>query len=88
MHLQGLDDKNKLALLSQLTTKAISLKQFQEKAQSIKNKALLAREFIRYTGCDNWTTLQMRFPKYATEEKLAQFSHLKIKKGKELPTVI
>jgi len=39
-----------------------------------------------YTGAQTWEELQRRFPRHATEVKLAQFSKLKIK-GKQIPMV-
>lgn len=88
MQLQGLDKETKVELLTQLTTKEISLAEFQEKAQSIKTKKRVAEEFMRYTGSASWQELRRRFPKHATEEKLAPFSRIKLKaKGKELPMV-
>ncbi|KAK3741191.1 hypothetical protein QZH41_012635 [Actinostola sp. cb2023] len=55
-------------------------------AKSIKKKKRAAEAFMCYTGCSSWAQLQTRFPRHATEEKLAQFSTLQFKgKEKEIP---
>lgn len=55
-------------------------------AESIKKKKRVAEAFMRYSGSSSWAELQNRFPRHATEEKLAQFTTLKFK-GKEIPQV-
>ena len=87
MPLQGLDEPSKVRLLEQLTSKAISLDEFKRMAESIKKKKKVALAFMRYSGSSSWSELQRRFPRHATEEKLAQFTTLKLK-GKEIPSVI
>ncbi|XP_028516386.1 uncharacterized protein LOC114575537, partial [Exaiptasia diaphana] len=84
MPLQGLDQQSKLNLLGQLVEKKISLKTFVGMAASIKNKKKIAEAFMQYSGTQSWEELQRRFPRHATEEKLSQFSKLKIK-GKAIP---
>lgn len=86
MPLQGLHEPSKLRLFEQLTSKAITLEEFKRMAASIKKKKKVAEAFMRYSGSGSWSELQRRFPKHATEEKLAQFTTLKLK-GKEIPQV-
>ena len=79
MSLKELNDDSKVNLLWKLFNKEASHNEFR--AKSIKKKKHVAKAFMCYTGCSSWAAqLQTRFPKHATEEKLAQFSTLNAKK--------
>lgn len=57
----------------------------RQAADNIKRKKMIASAFLKYTGEENWESLQKRFANHATEEKLAQFKGVPLKKGKDSP---
>lgn len=57
----------------------------RQAADNIKRKKALVSAFLEYTGEESWETLQKRFPHHATEEKLAQFKGVPIKRNKASP---
>lgn len=85
MPLQGLEDKTKRDLLEKVVKRQLSLKEMREAADNIKQKRNLTKAFAKFTGEDSWETLQARFPKHATEEKIAQFKGVKVSRGKIAP---
>lgn len=58
------------------------LKEMREAAENIKQKRNLIKAFAKFMGEDSWQTLQARFPRRATEEKIAQFKGIKVSRGK------
>ncbi|KAK3712316.1 hypothetical protein QZH41_017252, partial [Actinostola sp. cb2023] len=82
MPLQGLSDETKLALLKEVTTTTISLKEMKSKCDRIKKKQFIVAAFLRHTGEVNFKSIKERFPLHTTEEKLAQFSQSAITKTK------
>ena len=82
MPLQGLEKATKEDLLRKVLGKQLSLKELREAAENIKRKKTVARAFLRYTGEESWESLQRRFPHHATEEKLAQFKDVPMKRHK------
>ncbi|KAK3754650.1 hypothetical protein QZH41_010706, partial [Actinostola sp. cb2023] len=82
MPLQGLSDETKLALLKEVTTTTISLKEMKSKCDRIKKKQFVVAAFLRHTGEVNFESIKERFPLHTTEEKLAQFSQSAITKTK------
>ena len=86
MPLQGLTESSKVALLKKLVNNETTLKEFQAAAKSIKRKQRLVEAFKRYANSPSWEDLQRRFPKMATEDKLAQFTKLTWK-GPKVPMV-
>lgn len=57
----------------------------RQAADNIKRKKMVASAFLKYTGEENWESLQIRFPNHVTEEKLAGFKGVPVKKGKDSP---
>ena len=85
MPLQGLEDQTKRDLLEKVVKRQLSLKEMREAAENIKQKRNLIKAFAKFTGEDSWETLQTRFPRHATEEKIAQFKGVKVSRGKIAP---
>ena len=82
MPLQGLEDETKLDLLDKMVKRQLSLKEMREAAESIKHKKKIVKAFGKFTGEGSWQELQARFPKHATEVKIAQFKGVKFTRGK------
>jgi len=77
MPLQGLAEDSKLKLLSAVLNKELSI----QSSKHIKAKKNMAMAFIKYVQEDSLEALQKCFPLHATEEKLNQFKHLRLRKG-------
>ncbi|XP_020902660.2 uncharacterized protein LOC110241156 [Exaiptasia diaphana] len=88
MPLQGLNEDSKLAVLREVTTKKLSLKEMKKKCERIKKKQLVVAAFLRHAGESSWEALKERFPLHTTEEKVAQFSESSITKTKTPQEVI
>ena len=86
MPLQGLQGDTKENLLRDLVNKKISFKELQERSKSIKQKRKVVELFMKYTGASSWEELTARFPRQATEEKIAQFTKVPIR-GNCIPLV-
>lgn len=87
MPLQGLSEESKVTLLEQLVSKAISVGELRDRADSIKAKQRVITQWKIFSGASSWDELKQRFPKLATEEKVAQFTKLPGIRGKEVPMV-
>ena len=85
MPLQGLEQATKDDLLRRVVQRQLSLKELRKAAESIKKKKKIISAFLKYTGEENWESLQKRFPQHATEEKLAQFKGVPLRRNKASP---
>jgi len=85
MPLQGLENTTKRDLLEKVVKRQLSLKEMREAAENIKRKKNIIKAFAKFTGEESWETLQERFPRHATEEKIAQFKGVKVSRGKIAP---
>lgn len=86
MPLQGLEQATtKDDLLRKVVQRKLSLKDLRQAADNIKKKKYLVAAFLEFTGEEDWESLQKRFPHHATEEKLAQFKGVPLKKNKASP---
>jgi len=81
MPLQGLAEDSKIKLLSAVLNKELSIEEMAQSSKHIKAKKNIAMAFIKYVQEDSLEALQKRFPLHATEEKLNQFKHLRLRKG-------
>lgn len=85
MPIQGLEKAAKDDLLTKVLNKQYLLKEMKEAAEGIKRKKNVVRAFLKFTGEDDWQSLQKRFPHHATKQKLAQFKDVPVKKGQTPP---
>ena len=85
MPLQGLEQATKDDLLQKVVQRKLSLKDLRQAANNIKKKKNVVAAFLKFTGEESWESLQNRFPHHATEEKLAQFKSVPLKKNKASP---
>ena len=85
MPLQGLVQATKDDLLRKVTQGNLSLKELHQAAENIKKKKYVVAAFLKFTSEEDWESLQKRFPHHATEEKLAQFKGVPLKKNKASP---
>ena len=85
MPLQGLEQASKEDLLQKVVQRKLSLKEMRQAADNIKKKKIVVSAFLKFTGEEDWESLQKRFPRHATEEKLAQFKGVPLKKNKDSP---
>lgn len=86
MPLQGLEQATtKDDLPRKVVQRKLSLKDLRQAADNIKKKKYLVAAFLKFTGEEDWESLQKRFPHHATEEKLAQFKGVPLKKNKASP---
>jgi len=85
MPLQGLEKDTKDDLLNKVLTKQYSLKEMKEAADKIKKKKIAVQAFLKFTGEEDWESLKRRFPHHATEEKMAQFREVSLRKGQTSP---
>ena len=76
MPLQGLEKETKDDLLTKVLNKQYSLKEMKEAADKIKKKKIAVQTFLKFTGEQDWESLKRRFPRHATEEKMAQFKEV------------
>ena len=88
MLLQGLELATEDDLLRKVVQRKLSLKELRQAANNIKNKIYVVAAFLKFTGEEDWESLQKRFPHHATEEKLAQFNGVPLKKNKASPTSV
>lgn len=86
MPIQGLEKAPKDDLLTKVLNKQYSLKEMREAAEGIKRKKNIVRAFLRFNAQEDWQSLQKRFPHHPTEQKLAQFKDVPIRKG-QIPPV-
>lgn len=86
MPLQGLEQATtKDDLPRKVVQRKLSLKDLRQAADNIKKKKYLVAAFLKFTGEEDWESLQKRFPHHTTEEKLAQFKGVPLKKNKASP---
>ena len=85
MPLQGLEKDTKDDLLNKVLTKQYSLKEMKEAADKIKKKKVAVQAFLKFTGEEDWESVKRRFPHHATEEKMAQFREVCLRKGQTSP---
>ncbi len=85
MPLQGLEKETKEDLLRKVVRRELSLKEMRQAAESVKQKKNVVSAFLKYAGEGSWESLQRRFPLHTTEEKLAQFKNVPIKRNKASP---
>ena len=85
MPLQGLEQATKDDLLRKVVQRNLSLKEMRQAADNINKKKYVVAAFLKFTGEEDWESLQKRFPHHATEEKLAQFKGVPLKKNKASP---
>ena len=85
MPLQGLEKDTKDDLLNKVLTKQYSLKEMKEAADKIKKKKVAVQAFLKFTGEEDWESVKRRFPHHATEEKMAQFREVSLRKGQTSP---
>ena len=85
MPLQGPEQVTKDDLFRKVVQGILSLKELRQAAENIKNKKYVVAAFLKFTGEEDWESLQKRFPHHATEEKLAQFKGVPLKKNKASP---
>lgn len=85
MLLQGLEQATKDGLLRKVVQRKLSLKYLRQAADNIKTKKYVFAAFLKFTGEEDWESLQKRFPHHATEEKLAQFKGVALTKNKASP---
>ena len=88
MPLQGLEQATKDDLLRKVVQRKLSLKELRQAADNIKKKKYVVAAFLKFTGEEDWESLQKRFPHHATEEKLAQFKGGPLKKNKASPVSV
>lgn len=53
----------------------------RKSADRLKHKAKVVKAFLKFTGEKDWESLRARFPQHATEEKMAQFNGVVLKRG-------
>lgn len=53
----------------------------RKSADRLKHKAEVVKAFLKFTGEKDWESLRARFPQHATEEKMAQFNGVALKRG-------
>ena len=53
----------------------------RKSADHLKHKAKVVKAFLKFTGQKDWESLHVRFPQQATEEKMAQFNGVALKRG-------
>ena len=85
MPLQGLEDQTKRDLLQKVKDGQYDLDEMRDASTRVKKKILIQKKIMKLLDATNWDEVERKYKELVAEDKVNQFTHLKIEDKDNLP---